>query len=408
MLFQGNEFHDNLAAGFFAQDFSHHFTLETNQSFKNGASGFMLVRGTNNFQVRTNKSFENGEHGFLLDQGSATITTPATPTTNNLLEQNEAYSNQGFGVRILGSNTNTVQNNRIYQNTAGGISVDRNSTGNLITNNQLTGNTGDGIILRGAANTNIVASNVISTNVGNGIYVRSSSNDIHNNQVTNNQAAGIAVWVEAGGFSTAEASSTNAVESNKVVSNTVTNNGASGVDLRGASKTEITTNLLEHNGAHGVYLTSGANQSKITKNILHDNIQYGIQMSGAEVYGNTWVENQIYANRAGGISFRDNVNGNITPPSGLTVDGCTVSGISRPGWTVQIFSDESSQGHFFQGQTVADSNGNFTFKIAGGWIGAQITAAATDPDGNSTVLSAAISAPANASCNALYLPLVRK
>ena len=107
--------------GFDPHDFSHHFTIEDNESFANGNHGFIISRGCNNFTIRNNKSYNNFDasetsqaHGFMLDPGSPNSVDPQASSYDNILENNEAYGNEGYGVRILGSMTGIDAYNWYY------------------------------------------------------------------------------------------------------------------------------------------------------------------------------------------------------------------------------------------------------------------------------------------------------
>jgi parallel beta-helix repeat protein len=406
MVFRNNKFYENLRFGFDAHNASHDFVVENNEAYNNGSHGFLLSRGCYNITLRGNKSYNNLDptvtqaHGFLLDPGSAGGSLLPAPSINNLLENNAAYGNEGFGLRIVGSNTNTVRGNQFYQNGVSGISVEGGSSQNTITENRLLSNTDDGVVIRSAATGNIVTSNIISQNLGSGVYIRSSNNTVSQNTIFGNQTAGIALLPES--------ENPTPVQDNLLVNNQIVNNLRSGIDLRGVTKTQIRENQITGNGEHGIYLTQGANQTSVMRNTIQDNFQHGIQMSGAEAFGNTWSANQLFANRTGGIAFTNNVNPNITAPKDLAVTGCVLQGVSREGWTVEVFTDSAGQGRYYQGSTVADAQGNFTFTLQGKWQGAQITALATDPQGNSSLFSAATPAPAGSLCSPLYLPVLAR
>jgi parallel beta-helix repeat protein len=68
----------------------------------------------------------------MLDPGSPDSVDPPAPSTQNLLEQNEAYGNEGYGLRVLGSTGNIIRNNR-FQHNLNGITVEAGSTANTLT-----------------------------------------------------------------------------------------------------------------------------------------------------------------------------------------------------------------------------------------------------------------------------------
>ena len=47
---------------------------------------------------------------------------------------------------------------------------------------------------------------------------------------------------------------------------------------------------------------TGATNSIITHNTVESNVGYGIRANGADVIGNTWIENSVFGNSIGGIA----------------------------------------------------------------------------------------------------------
>ncbi len=201
-LIKGNKFHDNVSYGFDPHDFTHGFIVEDNESFNNGNHGFIISRGCHDFIFRRNKSYNNTykvdsktfrAHGFMLDPGGLTSTGGEyTPSYNNLIEYNEAYNNQGFGIRVLDANTNTIRFN-VFRNNRDGITLERSSyyntvQGNTLINNAITGISFLGDPSLGDPHHNLVADNVISGNARDGIYIddKSHSNEIRQNTISGN------------------------------------------------------------------------------------------------------------------------------------------------------------------------------------------------------------------------------
>jgi parallel beta-helix repeat protein len=397
---KNNEFYENVRSGFVARDFSHDLVVEANKAYANGSHGFLLAQGVNGVTLRNNQSYNNVDptdsqaHGMVLDGGSQN----SAPPTNNRLEGNRFYSNEGLGLRLINADNNQLQGNRLYNNGTGGASLEQGSSANVIRNNRFYTNESHGLVVRGSADGNVVTSNVITGNVGNGLYLRSSENLANGNVVQGNQLSGIAL--------AREQDTTATMENNRLYTNTVSGNTENGVEISGASGTELRQNEIAENGEHGISLSAGANTSKLLGNLVHHNTRYGIYMNGADVFGNTWSANQIYANQEGGVGFGSTVNPNLTAPLSLQVDECVLTGIARPGWAVEIYSDDGVQGQYYQGRTFADGNGAFLFRSGRAWRGANLTAVATDPDGNSTRFSESIPAPAGIACGLLHMPLI--
>jgi len=407
MVFRGNKFYDNVLYGFDPHDFSHSFVVENNQAYNNGSHGFILSRGCHNFVMRNNVSYNNRNlsdtslaHGFMLDPGSPNSADPQAPSYENLLENNEAYGNEGYGLRILGSNTNEIRNNYFHHNDIG-VSIEQNSTGNLIIGNRLHNNNRFGLFIQETAVKNIARDNDIMGNGDNGIYIRSDENQIERNSVKSNLKAGIALLIKTGFL---------APTNNVITANLVISNGANGIDLRSATGTLVQGNLAEQNKGDGVYLKDST-QTALSENTLRNNTGYGLEVNGPNTTQNTWLRNEIYGNGLGVIV----ATGGATlssPPQGLTVNGLTLTGTAAPSAAVEIFADPGTQAQYYVGRTTAGADGSFTF-VATSWPASNITAI----NANASPLSA----PATASVVVtptppvtptpgvkLYLPTVRK
>lgn len=382
MLFRGNQFYENVRYGFDPHDFSHSFVVENNQAYNNGAHGFIISRGCNNFTIRNNISYNNTDpstslaHGFMLDPGSPTSSDPQAPSYDNLLENNEAYGNEGYGLRILGSTNNEILGNYFHHNEMG-VSLELGSTGNQVINNRLNNNTRYGLFIQETADKNMVRTNEMMNNGDNGIYIRSAhENQIEANMVKENAKAGIALIIRSG-FT--------APRNNVLKLNTVTGNFVNGIDLRGAQGTLAESNLVEQNKGDGVYLKDSTTQTSLVDNCLCRNTGYGIEINGVGTLQNTWSRNATYANGLGGIVATGGVV-LLAPPQLLSLTTDTLTGSSGAGATIEIFADTGGQGQYYQGRVTAGADGNFSFTSTG-WLAANITAIALDPQGNASTFS---------------------
>lgn len=386
MVFQGNKFHHNVRYGFDPHDFTHSVLVENNSAYNNGAHGFIISRGCNNFIIRNNKAYDNSDpgtseaHGFMLDPGSPTSADPQAPSYDNVLENNEAYNNEGFGLRILGSINNQVMNNYFHHNQVG-VSVDDKSTGNLIQNNRLEQNREHGLILLENANNNTVLGNQIIGNSSHGLYLRSNNNLVRNNTIQLNRMDGVYVWTAVGN---------SIVQNNQIISNTIIGNLDRGLDLRKARQTLLQENVIADHTNHGIYLSDGSFQNSILRNIIRNNGQQGIRAVGAPTYANTWSQNQIYSNKLGGVLLSQSANGNLTAPIITTVIEQTMTGNAPAGATVEIFADNVNQGQFYVGQAIAGADGAFTFTAVAPWPDASLSVIAIDTLGNATAFSTAV------------------
>lgn len=440
MTFRGNKFHNNLSYGFDPHDFSTNFLVENNEAYENGNHGFIISRGCNNMVFRGNKSYNNrysvdGEdrraHGFMIDPGSPNSQYAQEPSFNNLLENNQAYGNDGYGLRIVGSISNTIRLNTFTGNLQG-ITVEQGSTGNLIDRNTIDGSGLYGIYLFGGSDNTTITGNTVIKSGKHGIYIKTGNNTVTNNTVTDNGS--IVDGAPSGsGIATLQESTTSAaladltlpgatrslaaadpsllsataaaseVIKNVISQNTVERNADEGIELKSTTDGMVEANTVTGNGSNGVYLASGAGNNMVKKNVVKGNGGYGIRANGSDVFGNTWSENQVYENRMGGIAITSFANNAIKPPQ-LTRDGNVVTGTTLPGATVELFSDDRSQGRYFEVRVTAASDG--TFRAAKSWKGAVVNATVTDQDGNTSAFTYNMGFSANN--GTIYLPLVRR
>src|SRR5262249_3409780 len=123
--------------------------------------------------------------GFMLDPGSPNSVFPQVASHDNLLENNEAWGNDGYGLRVVGSNNNTVRSNS-FTNNLQGITLEQGSTGNMLQNNTIDDSGLYGIYLIGGSDGNTIDGNTITRSGKHGIYVKTGGNTITQNTITNN------------------------------------------------------------------------------------------------------------------------------------------------------------------------------------------------------------------------------
>lgn len=437
MVFRGNRFHHNLSYGFDPHDFTNHVLVENNESFENGNHGFIISRGCNNFVFRGNTSYNNryriGEderraHGFMIDPGSPSSQYLQVPSFDNLYENNQAYGNDGYGMRVLGSNTNTIQNN-VFRNNLQGVTIEQGSTGNTLTHNMISDNGLYGVFLFGGADSNAIEGNTITRSGSHGIYIKTGKNTVANNSILDNGTtgatpvgAGIATLRESTAAAaladftlpnhrtsiatsapellgtTAQASD---IAGNTMVGNMVSGNVEAGIELKNAVGTSVKGNTVSDNRDHGIYLTAGTRNTNVFQNVVSSNGGQGIRANGPDTTANTWSENQVFNNRDGGIVVTSAANSNIVVPRIARI-GNLVIGNATPGAVIELFSDNGNQGQFFETRITASSDGSFRAERT--WQGANITATATDSVGNSS----AFAVNDDSQLTVVYIPLVQQ
>lgn len=426
MVFRNNSFHHNIQYGFDPHDFTHHVLVEDNAAFENGNHGFIISRGCNNFVFRRNISYNNNNpdssrlaHGFMLDPGASS----QSPSYNNLLEENHAYDNEGYGLRVLGSINNTIRNN-VFERNAQGITVEQGSTGNTVSNNTLRNNRNHGIFVRGGGNNTTITGNTSAENGGIGVYIKSNTNTIEGNTIRDNGSTGVVLTPE-----TTTAAALNdlllpgsdmqlaapdpevlaelvgpvvqatAIRDNLLRNNTIAENTSYGIDLKGAQYTSVEANTITSNGGHGVYLRQGASYNSLVRNTITYNVGYGIRAYGSDVHNNTWSENTIYGNTLGSILVDGGANGNISAPTIAGRQGQDIVGTALPGATIELFVSSDQSAPTFAGRTTVQADGSFRVTIAGDLT--TITAIATDATGNSSSLTSDA-----ANQHTLHLPFI--
>lgn len=427
MLFRGNTFRNNIGYGFDPHDFSHNFLIEDNQAYENGNHGFIISRGCNNFVFRRNKSYNNrytvgnedrNAHGFIIDPGSPNSRYPQEPSFDNLLEDNQAYGNDGYGLRILGSISNTVRLNS-FSNNLQGITLEQGSTANLIDGNTITGSGLYGIYAFRGADGNTLTGNTITTSGKHGIYLKTGGNLVTKNTITENGAvvegvpsgSGIAMLQEteqspAAALITRQIGALaqiSAVANNVMTENSIARNADDGIELKNATGTLVEANIITDNGGNGVYLANGSSTNMVKANSISGNIGHGIRTVGADVVANTWTANAVYENRAGGIVNTSGANNGIKPPE-ITRAGNEIVGTTLPNALVELFSDDRGQGRYFEARVASEADGSF--RVAQNWQGRIVNATVTDQAGNSSGF--AVNLGFNPSVGPLYLPLVSR
>jgi hypothetical protein len=139
----------------------------------------------------------------------------------------------------------------------------------------------------------------------------------------------------------------------------------------------------------GIWIIKGAHGNRIggtepgEGNVISGNYLSGVNVEGSDTLGNTIRGNSIHSNQLQGIDNADGGNRELEPPAVTSTS--PVAGTTCPNCTVDIYSDSQDEGGLYEGSTVADADGNFTFE--GKPAGPNITATATDSDGDTSEFS---------------------
>lgn len=333
----------------------------------------------------------NGEEGIRFSNitdgtiGGSAGTTPGGPCTGAC---NLVSGNGGHGIELTtASSDNVVAGNYVGTGFAGLTAIPNGSVGLVVTGdnntigglspesrNLVSGNTNNGMTIFGDGNE--VLGNLVGTNrsgdagVGNGtsgIYTSFGPNCIggafigqdctalpgSGNLISGNNSNGLFIPFSNGTIATV------------VLNNLV------GTDLSG--ETPI-PNLGDgvYVGTKGVIIGRPGAGNNVAFNAQRG-IRVDINRCPSTISGNS-----IYSNGGDGIDT------NCLAPPVVTGAG-SASGTACPNCTVEVFSDDEDEGRVYHGSTVADGNGDWSF--AGDVVGPNITATATDGDGNTSEFS---------------------
>jgi hypothetical protein len=124
-------------------------------------------------------------------------------------------------------------------------------------------------------------------------------------------------------------------------------------------------------------------------NVIAYNTEDGVYVNGVETTGNTIRGNSIHSNGDKGIENHDGGNTELAVPT-ITGFG-SVLGTGCADCTIDIYSDDEDEGRVYEGSTTASGAGNWSF--SGSLDGPNITATATDADGNTSEFSAPVALP---------------
>ena len=181
--------------------------------------------------------------------------------------------------------------------------------------------------------------------------------------------------------------------------NIISGNQSSGILIRGADTADnvIIGNMIGVDGTGevelgngtAIWLLEGAHGHVIggiepgEANVIAFSGIFGIQIEGPDTSGNAIRGNSIHSNAREGIFSQE--GGNASLPAPEVTAASPVSGTACPGCTIDIYSDAADEGRVYEGSTIADAGGRFTFdeEVSGPFV----TVTATDGGGNTSPFS---------------------
>jgi len=314
--------------------------------------------------------------------------------------------NTGIGVYVeCGAYDTLVQGNLISANHGGGVFVsDYASDFNVITGNRIgvtrdgaqsLPNRGAGILVSWGAYTriggaapgegNLVGTGIVEVSTGLGGDTLVQANRVGLN------AAGTAVLPHAGGVVLSCSAPTIVGGATRAEANTVTAAGNFGLDIRSANNAILGNRFglavdgLTPLSTAGFQVLSQRDGNVIQSNRIANATSAGIWLDGAQA--NTIRRNSIYANPFKGIFLDNGSNHNLPAPS-FSLSAAGGSGTTCPNCTVELFLDAGNQGRFFLDSLVAGEDGAFSFPARCPLPYPNLTATATDRQGNTSEFSA--------------------
>jgi CSLREA domain-containing protein len=357
--------------------------------------------------------------GLIVDNFDTGIYTEDTDAT---IAANVIGPNQNYGIRVAGSGSVTIGGanpgtpdvcsgacNRISGNATGiGGTMYGSIEGNLIgLNSQGNGAqaNGYGIYLGGAVTIGGATAdmrNVISGNTTAGVSGSACSCTIQGNYigtdvtgtvaVANGQGVHLAGWYcpaffgcfgyDVGGSNVGEG-------------NLISGNSGAGIyveDLDVGVTAGISGNVIGvssagqalGNGGDGIEVGSNSNGAYIgSGNVIAYNGHDGVEIVGPA----EWFSvrgNSVHDNAAKGIELHSGTNASIAAPA-IAATG-PVHGTSCAACIIDVYSDSSDEGKTYEGAVAADGSGHWTF--SGTPVGPNVTATATDADGDTSEFSA--------------------
>lgn len=326
----------------------------------------------------------NGVH--IYAEARANIIGGSNPGDRNIIS-----GNNGVGITIRGS-ANIVQGNYIGTDASGTAAIPNGMEGIWIAPNAQ-----DNIVGGSSAEER----NVISGNDLFGISIsgRGATGNVVKGNYIGVDATGSAALPNRHGQVISDGPKDNIIGGSAPGEGNVISANGTGVLIRGAD-TSGNAIIGNHIGtdasgsqplgnALSIWILNGAHDNAIggtapgEGNVISNNNLYGVQVDESGTVGNTIRGNSIYSNGQEGIRTTDGGNRELEPP--ILSGASPVSGSACPNCTVDIYSDSGDEGEVYEGSTMANGDGAFIFE--GSLSGPNITATATDGDGNTSAFS---------------------
>jgi len=300
-------------------------------------------------------------------------------------------------IAIYGINIQNFTNAGIWVSGARGTSITECLIGTDHRGLNAAGNN-DGIVLINDTRGTLVGSsnddpgNVISGNKRFGVFLSGAAHNlIRNNRIGVNQPESDTLGNRGHGISIQSFS-----HRNHVAFNFIGGNG-DGVAIFNSDSTEILGNWIGTDSTFtrqfgqandGIYLWGTTRHTEIIENVIGYNGEFGISVGSETALYNRISRNAISRNRGPGIMNWSGGNNELAPPTNLVLTGTQVQGQAQPEQIIEIFADEVDEGRIYLGSGETDEAGSFSIELRETVRLANLTATATDANGNTSDLSA--------------------
>lgn len=325
-----------------------------------------------------------GSHGIIIRSGAQNNSIGDAPNGGNIIS-----GNGQDGMRIEGSETtnNAILGNYIGTDLNGieaipnglhGVDIADEAHNNQIgmagRGNLISGNNNHGLVISSGAHHNTVMANIIGPDVSGTTSLG---------------------YQDFGGIDIAEGASHNIIGGlGAGEGNLISGNGLDGIALFSNTSQEtrgnqilgnriglaLTGDVPLPNPGDGIFNVSRAYETHIEGNTIAYNGKSGIW--SIECGGSTITRNSIYQN--GGVGIQSNC---VPAPQASAISTDTITGQASAGARIEIFSDDEFEGQYYEGYTLADASGIFTFTQPGGFVFPNLSATSTEADGDTSPFS---------------------
>jgi len=387
------------------------------------ASCVSIIKGAAHNRIEKNIISGSGREGVAISDNETTGNAIVGNYIGTNASGTAALSNALFGVWVqFGAYNNVIQQNLISGNSWAGVAItdwgcDYNVViGNLIGTDAsgiaALGNDGGVLVSLGSKFNRIGGTapgerNVISGNHGWGnIWLGGRGGE--GNLVLGNYIGTDISGTEAISVTPQGAAPQNGINlggddarhsfvggMTEVERNIIAGNAGSGVNIGGSGVeynfiagnyigTDASGSIAISNEGDGIKI-DGAEHNVIQNNTIAHNTEFGIRVQSSAF--NTIRSNSIHNNTQKGIANTNGGNGMLPAPIINAFTFTSISGTACPECTVEVFSDTEDEGQVYEGSTIANASGVFTFNKGSPLIGPNITATATDNSGNTSEFS---------------------